>query len=265
MDSIIIQAPDSNISPTIYLDVFYDMYQKGMDVEEAAIRILTAYYKGKPKKELNMDFFKDFEKTKDRIVFRIINAQQNKELLKEIPHIPFMDLAICFYYAFQDEQLGDGIITVCNKHMEWWKTNNQELMTLACKNTPELFPAEYKSLKMVISDLYGEDFRDTRVEACQLYVLTNTQKSLGAVCMLYEGELEKIANNLGGSFYILPSSIHEVIILKDSGQEDARALHKMIKEVNERHLEVEEVLSDYPYYYDREKKKLSCLRENQEV
>lgn len=261
LDSIIIQIPNCSISPTIYMDVFYEMYSQGMEVEEVAVRILTAYYRGKPKKEINLDFFKDFEQVKPRIVYRIINAEQNKEFLEEVPHIIFMDLAICFYYAFWDEQLGDGMITIYNKHMEWWGTSNQELMKLASQNTPNVFPAEFDTLKKVVESIYGEELDELHSQACPLYVLTNQKKTQGAVCLLYEGMLEKLAGELGGSFYILPSSIHEVILFKESGNEDVQALHRMIKEVNETQLSPEEILSNYPYYYNQKTKKLICLKD----
>lgn len=261
LDSIVIQMPDSNISPTIYLDTFYEMYMRGTDVEEIASRVLAAYYNGRPAKILSVDFFKDFEKVKGRIVYRLVNADKNRELLEEIPHILVQDLAICFYYAFHDEQLGDGSITIYNKHMEWWGTNHQELLRLAKKNTPELFPVEYKSLKTVIDEFGGEIPSCICDEICHLYVVTNKQKTMGATCILYEGELEKISERIGGNFYILPSSVHEVIVLAELGKETPESLHQMIKEVNDMHLTEEEVLSDYPYYYNKSTKKLTCLNQ----
>lgn len=261
LDSIVIQMPDTNISPTIYLDAFYEMYENGVELEEVAMRVLAAYYHGRPAKTLCVDFFKDFDKVKNRIVYRLINAEKNKELLKEIPHILFQDLAICFYYAFHDEQLGDGSITIYNKHMEWWGTNHQELLRLARENTPKLFPKEYKSLKAVIDELGKENPYYTCEEMCHLYVLTNRQKTMGAACILYDGVLEEIAERMGGNFYILPSSIHEVIVLEVNVEETPQSLHQMIKEVNRMHLMREEVLSDYPYYYNSETKKLICLNQ----
>lgn len=259
LDSLIIQMPDSNISPTIYLDVFYEMYKNGMDIEEIAVRILAAYYNGRPKKGLNLEFFKDFEQVKSRIVYRIVNAKQNQELLEEIPHVLWMDLAICFYYAFYDEQLGNGMITIYNKHMEWWNTSTKELMVLAKKNTPELMKARWDSLTKVVESIYGEELEELHGRECPLYVLTNEQKNQGAACILYEGVPDQLAKFLGGSFYMIPSSIHEVILFKENGNEDAMALHRLIKEVNETHLSEEEILSDYPYYYDQDRKKLICI------
>ena len=259
LDGIIIQMPDSNVSPTIYLESFYEMYKQGMDMESLASKILAVYYKGRPGKQLNLDFFKEFEKVKDRIVFRLINAEKNSELLKEIPHVLLEDLAICFYYAFHDEELGEGSITIHNKHMEWWETNHQELMSLAAQNTPKLFSMEYKNLQDVISQYYEELPEYITEEDYNFYVLTNKQKTNGAACMLYEGVLEEMSKMIGGSFFIIPSSVHEIIMLKDTGKERAEDLHRMIRDVNEKHLLEEEVLSDYPYYYDQKLKRLTCL------
>ncbi len=259
LDGIIIQMPDSNVSPTIYLEIFYKMYEAGMELEEIAARVLAEYYRGRPRKKLNLDFFKEFDKVKDRIVYRLINAEKNKELLEEVPHILLQDLAICFYYAFSDEQLGEGSITIYNKHMEWWNTSHQELLRLAEINTPRLFPAKYQSLKDMVKDFYGNLPECVNDGICHLYVLTNTQQCNGAVCLLYKDKLEEISKMLGGNFYILPSSVHEVIVLRDTGREIPEKLHHMIKEVNEMHLEADEILSDYPYYYNQQDKKLICL------
>lgn len=259
LDGIIIQMPDCNISPTIYLESFYQMYEQGETLETVATRILAGYYKGRPGKQINLDFFKDFEQVKERIVYRLVNAQKNEELLKEIPHVLVEGLAICFYYAFYDEQLGEGSITIHNKHMEWWGTNHRELMRIASQNTPRLFVSEYKNLREVMRDFYEELPEHFKDEECHLYVLTNKAKTNGAACVLYEGELERIAKELQGNLFIIPSSVHEVILLKDTGKERAEDLHRLIKEVNEKHLLKEEILSDYPYYFDSTAKKLICL------
>ncbi len=261
LDGIIIQMPGSNISPTVYLDFYYKLHENGMSLEEVAARVLAEYYRGRPQKEVNLDFFKDFDKVKDRIVYRLINAEKNKELLEEIPHIRLQDLAVCFYYAFSDKELGEGSITIVNKHVEWWNTNHQELMKLAELNTPRLFPGKCQNLREVVQGFYGNLPECMNDGVCHLYVLTNTQQSYGAACILYKNKLDEIAERLGGSFYILPSSVHEVIVLPDSGEEMPEKLHHMIKEVNEFHLNADEVLSDYPYYYNYREKKLVCLNE----
>lgn len=256
---LIIQKPDSNIAPTIYMGAFYEMYQKGENMDSIVDRILQVYYQGEVKKPIDMDFFKDFEQVKDRIVYRVINAERNKELLKEIPHILFLDLAICFYYAFWNEELGDGMILVYNSHMKMWKTNHQELMKYAQENTKKLYPALFISLDAVIRE-NGSLIREELPEPVSFCVLTNKQKHQGATCILYPGVLENIADKFKSSFYLLPSSIHEVILIKDAGQEDNEFLHELIADANETQLTEDEILSDYPYYYNKSEKRLVQIR-----
>lgn len=254
LQGVLIQEPESNISPTIYMEHYYERYKNGISVEEIVDAIMAAYESGMVKNNINIDFFRDFEQVKDRIVYRLIHAEKNKELLKEIPHILFLDLAICFYYAFHNEELGEGSILIHNTHMEMWDTNHQELMRLAEENTPKLFKPIFIMLDNAVENLLVEE--EEIVKDGYMYVLTNRQKNQGAACILYPDMLEKIAEKLEGSFFVIPSSIHEVIILQDSGCEDQSVLPEIIKEANRSHVMEEDVLSDHPYFYDIKAKKL---------
>lgn len=256
LQGILIQKPGSNISPTIYIDEFYEMYEDGVCIDEIVERIIKVYERGEVKTNIDMEFFRDFEQVKDRIVYRLINADKNQELLKNIPHILFLDLAICFYYAFYDDELGEGMILIHNSHMEMWQTNHQELMRLAQRNTSELFEPVFITLDSVIENMYV--LRETEPEPNNkgFFVVTNKQKNQGAACILYSGMLERLAEKLDGSYYMIPSSIHEVIVFRDTGETDVRYLQEIIEEANTSQVMVEDVLSDHPYYYDRIAKKL---------
>lgn len=251
---LIIQKPEHNIAPTIYLNGFYDMYRNGMDMEDVIECIMDTYEKGEVKESIDMEFFCRFDVVKDRIAYRLINAERNKELLEQIPHILFLDLAICFYYAFYQEKLGEGMILIYNSHMEMWGTNHKELMKLAEENTGRMLPPSIVSMKILLRELFEEDADPG------MFVLTNEKKCQGAAVLLYPNILEEAAKQLGGSFYILPSSIHEVILLKESGFEKIEGLKEMIREANDTQVAVEEVLSDYPYYYDAQKKKMMIIK-----
>lgn len=250
---LVIQKEECNIAPTIYLDSFYSLYEKGKCVEEIVEEIIQVYNRGDVKGSLDMDFFREFDKVKNKIAYKLINAERNKELLERVPHVLMLDLAICFYYAFYDESLGEGMILIHNTHMEMWKTNHEELMKLAQKNTKRLFPSVLIGMNALLKDMMLKD------ECAGMYVLTNEQKCQGAAVMLYSEVLEKAAKKLGGNFFILPSSIHEVILLKDHGYEDAESLKEMIAEANRTQVAEEEILSDYPYYFDCAENKISRL------
>ena len=259
LHGLTIHSAQTNIIPTIYMEPFYELYRKGIGLDAVTEKICKVYKESLPRENINMDFFKDFEKVKDRIVYRLIHAGRNKELLDEIPHIPFWDLAICFSYSFWSEELGDGMILIRNEHMESWKVNYSQLMRLAEKNTPRLFPVSFYGMNEVLKQLQLEIDLSEEIEE-QLYVLTNQQKTHGAAVILYPQTLIQIAKQLESDFYILPSSIHEVLVLKADRIEDRKAeaqiLHEMIAEVNHIELGAEEVLSDYPYFYDSKERKL---------
>ncbi len=244
-----------NVSPTIYLDSFYEMLEEGMDVEHIVRRILEVYVRGLPKGNVDMEFFKDFKMVRDRIVYRLVNRDKNRELLREIPHVEFLDLAVCFYYSYEHPELGDGMILIHNTHMEMWKTCHQELMRLAERNTPRLMPAQLSSMDSALKGILDEEalaeLRQMQRETNRyLYMLSNDKRCHGAAAVLYPGTLAEAARQLGGSFYILPSSIHEVILLRDNGQSNGQQLHEMIADINNTQLREEEVLSDYAYRYD---------------
>ncbi len=256
---LIVRREDRNIAPTIYMEPFLDMLQEGENIHVIAERILRVYQNCELKGSVDMDFFMDFGKVKDRIVYRLINRERNKELLQDIPYIPFLDLAICFYYAFYSEELGDGMIMIHNSHMEMWNTNHQQLFKLAGVNTKRLFPPMVIMLDTIVREMDG-DMVDARwPDMPELYVLTNHQKTQGAVALLDAELLENMGKKIKGNYYIIPSSIHEVILLKDQGREEGRSLHDMIVETNSSQLLEEDILSDYPYYYNISDKKLSQI------
>lgn len=244
-----------SVSPTIYLDSFYEMLCDGMELEYIIKRILEVYVRGLPKGHVDMEFFRDFAKVKDRMVYRLVNREKNRELLDLIPHVEFLDLAICFYYSYEHPELGDGMILIHNTHMEMWKTNHRELMQLAELNTPRLMPGHLSSMDNALEGVLDagalDDLRELQRETNKyLYVLSNAKRCQGAAVILYPGVLAEASRQLKGSFYILPSSIHEVILLPDDGHSSGRELHEMIAEINQSQLRPEDVLSDYAYRYD---------------
>lgn len=244
-----------NVSPTVYLDSFYEMMEEGTDMEHIVKKILEVYVRGLPRGNVDMEFFKDFESVRDRIVYRLVNREKNRELLQEIPHVDFLDLAVCFCYSYENPEIGEGMILIHNTHLEMWQTSHRELMRLAERNTPRLMPAWLCSMDSALNGILDEEalaqLRQMQRETGKyMYVLSNDRRCQGAAAILYPGMLARAAQQMGGSFYILPSSIHEVILLRDETQSGGRQLHEMIEDINRNQLREEEVLSDYAYLYD---------------
>lgn len=254
LHGLTIVAQGETVAPTIYLEGFLEAYEHGTPFQAVVQKILDAYKRSKPDKGADMGFFRSFESVRDRICYRLIGRKGNEGLLEQIPYVDFLDLAICFHYAYQDGSLGDGSILIYNSHMEMWDTCIGELFSLAKRNTQRLFPWTCRSLGEAIAEAAGESAGQS-MEASgpelPLKVLSNTKLTHGAACILYAGVLEELAAREGCGLYIIPSSIHEVLLLPDKRWiAEPKELRQVIAEVNSTQVAPEEVLSDSLYYYD---------------
>lgn len=254
LSGLLIYGKENNISPTIYLEHFEEEYREGSTIEEIGNRIRKLYQQYVPVRQMDMSFFLDFEKVKERIMYKVINAPRNETLLSEIPHICFLDLAICFYYDFYDDQIGEGTILVRNSQLMCWDTCIKELMQIARKNTGELLGIEILDM----AEMLGDESEEDRNRGAIL-ILTNQKKHFGAGVMILPGVLSGIAEKMQSSFFVLPSSVHEVIVVRDDGEDSWGSLNEIVKEVNHMYVLPEEILSENVYYYDRERGKLELL------
>lgn len=258
LHGLMIMPPGRNIAPTIYLETFYAAYEDGVTFAEILGRLLEIFKEETPGKNIDMEFFQTYEKVKDRICFRLVSRHRNGELLESIPHVEFLDLAICFYYACSGGPMGEGSILIHNSHMERWHVRTRDLMGQALENTPRLYPGTLTPMREVLEEIADarEDFSKQEIP---LSVLTNTRRLQGAACILYPGLLEKLGKRMENGFYIIPSSIHEVLIMEKTGLESPREMRQIIYEVNRQHVAVEEVLSDSLYYFDPRKGKVEVV------
>lgn len=259
---LLIMEKNSNAGPTIYLDTFWDCYLEGMPLVQIVDSIIQIYRQNQPEIQVDMDFFQDFNKVKDRIAYKLIHAEKNKLLLEQIPYVPLLDLAICFYYVYFSQELGNGIILIHNSHMKMWNTNTTELMRLAERNTRKLLGEELIAMEQLVKG-WSSQCEPANLNAQQnvsqempLYILSNHKQLYGAACILYQGLLSEIAQKWNADLLILPSSVHEVILLPDDGKEDIETLREMVCEVNSTEVGPEEILSNQVYHYDRENHKI---------
>lgn len=244
-----------NISPTIYLEEYYEQFGRGMSLENIVSEVLHLYEEVRFKKPWKNEKLQTYEDVEEKITYRLVNRRANRELLESVPYIPYLDLAIVFYVLLEATDNGTVTMLVRREHMEQWKVSKEELYRKARENTPRLLPYEFQTMRAVLEDLTGGcpvEERDI------LFVLTNRVRSFGAAVILYPGRLEQIGRLLEENFYVLPSSIHEVILLPESDAPDRDYLEDMVTEINATQVEAEEVLSDNVYYYDRESRTLSC-------
>lgn len=237
-----------NVSPTIYIDELYQEYQEGMTLVQSLKHVIELYEKYKIDQKLDMSFLTDYEWIKNRVLYRLIGYEKNQELLKEVPHVRFLDMAVVFYCRILHDTFGSANVLLKNGLCRMWSVGAEELLLLAEKNTPRVLPKKLMDLWELTGEATAGD--------AQMYVLTNQQKQFGAAVILYKGVLEEFTEKLGKEFWILPSSIHEVILLSKNGMFSGDDLKKMVIEINRTQVACEDVLTDSVYYYDAGSKKI---------
>ncbi|NBI64823.1 hypothetical protein D3Z38_17730 [Clostridiales bacterium] len=231
--------------PNIYLDEMYEAFQSKQDIEEV-LRLIAAmiiHYTGSfDAQQVNLDF----KSKKDSIVMNLINRELNQELLQTVPHKDVMDLSIIYRIIMEQDDSGLATILVDNHILEELEISEKELEELAHANTGRLFPIEIFKL----SDL--------------LYVMTNELKVHGATAMMYSQAIDVLAEKIGGSFFVIPSSIHEIMAVPE-WQIDAETLACMLEDGNRLCCLEEEVLSSAIYHYDKDTKTFTMAASYEEL
>lgn len=268
LDALSVKSKTSNIAPLIYLDSFYKDYNNGRSIDNIVETIVSISEQDSGIKKDVINNFCDYNAMKEYLEIKLINKESNKELLKTVPHLDFLDLAIvCMIKLPFEKEKGAGTVLIHKHHFEKWDISIDEMFDVAANNSMEKNPAVIKSMNDVIKDMYInnilEEQEDDELFAMidsvepYLYVLTNVKKHNGATTMAYENVVRDFAEKKNSNLYILPSSIHEVIILLEEENTNADDLRAMVQSVNSTELDEMEVLSNSVYYYDRELDKIT--------
>ena len=243
LKGLTIKHEDSRISPTVYLEAFYEMYESGTPFGEI-MNMLYRYETEHRRSDLHAEEYTDFESIKDRLIYKIVNFDMNRELLEHVPYVGWNDLAIVFCCVLEGSANGYATVLVRNEHLKMWDIDRDELYDLARENTPRIMSDELKTIDEVLPQLF-------LTEAPDMYILSNRHRIFGATSMLYSEHLKEVADSHSGGLYILPSSIHEVILMPEESACDEDYMREMIRDINSTEVDLEDRLSDNLYYYDR--------------
>lgn len=265
----IITEKGSKISPSIYLDNYFCDYINGQNLSDICRDIIFVHNKYKDGIEFNIEDYFNYEYVKDKLYPKIINLEKNKEFLKNVPYREIYDLALIAYISMEDVSDGQATITVNNKNLEMWGVTKEEIFEVAFLNASENTPPILEKMTTVMRDILKEksnalEMNETEEDIDRvidimeenngniMYILTNSNKLNGAYCMVYEEYLRKFAQSIECDLYILPSSIHEVLIIPMDYGVTKEELENMVRSINNTELSPGEVLSDNVYEFYRE-------------
>ncbi|MDD5948818.1 MAG: DUF5688 family protein [Lachnospiraceae bacterium] len=251
LDGLTILAEGVNVSPTIYLNGFFEEYLSDGAVAVAK-RILAIYEANKPKESVDFSFFMDREKVSPKIKMKLINYEKNKELLVQVPHIRFLDLAIVFMVVLgSDYDNGFASILIQNHHLSFWSMDAEDLYNLAMNNTADDF--EIIPMRSVIEAIMDEESASIIMDngEIEMSILTNHSRLQGAAGMLHKEIIKQyMKETKADKVWIIPSSIHETLLIPCDLMPDMEYVKGMVKEVNATQVQPEEILSDNVYVYD---------------
>ena len=298
LDGMIILDKGINISPTIYINSYYDKYRDGDSIEDIVDKIISTYEEHRPTEDFDIETFRNFDIAKQTLIMKVVNTKRNEKLLKTIPHRDFENLSIVYMVLVTSFENEFATILIHNENMKMWQVTEEELYEAAMKNTPALLPYTFNTLVDILKNMVGTF--DFPLIDNKMYMLSNNKKIYGATAMIYDGLLKEIKEQLEDNFYLIPSSVNEVLIIPekeikeeytwdrirhllfDEMSADAelgehfdftdlplekcvdkekfviKNMNKMIEEVNNEHVSVEEILDDYVYFFDGEK--LTCKK-----
>ena len=248
LHGITVMQEGRSIMPTLYLEYYFDEYNAGKPLHDVVHEFVLEYDKACIYDDFDIGFFEFYEKVKPHLGYKLINYEMNRNLLKEVPHKRYLDLAIVSFCNIVDDRIGKGTILIRNEHLEIWQVDTDTLIKDSLVNMPVMFPPDTINMADLLRELYTDPAR-LILGKLPMYVLTTKARMYGAAAILYSGQLEAIAKEVEDDFYLLPSSIHEIIILPKKYAMEEEYLSQMVDEINHEQVELEEILSNHAYLY----------------
>ena len=272
VDGITFRKDGSEIAPCIYIQNYYEMYERvgNLDVVVGeAAKLLYEQRNGlgitTPKLEPGQ-----FD---GRIIFQLINTERNKSLLEDMPHRELEDLSIIYRAFVGNREDIIGSIMITDSIAESLKLTEEDLYAQAYENTREIMKPSVKTMEEVLCKIMGaspiaDDLIDRETgmfkEESGLYVISNNNGIMGASSILYDDVLQSLADKLDDNLVVLPSSLHEVIALRAGGN-TLDNLKSIVHEVNTTQVAVTDLLSDNIYVYDKDARTLTMATSDRDL
>ncbi len=210
----------------------------------------------------NVSDLGNYEVMKEHLSMQVVQTERNAEMLETIPHKEIEDMSVVCRFIVSSDGEGIGSILVTNQILQSMNVTEEQLFEDAMKYAPDLRPSEIRGMADILAEMMGVDVSELENQfgggfgqpEIPMYVATTQDKTNGAGIIAYPGFMEMASEKLGGDFFLLPSSVHEVILIPDKPDMQYSELEKMVREVNATQVDVKDQLSDHVYHYDSKEK-----------
>ena len=265
LSGVQVRLPEQNVSPIIYVEPFFHEIRQGAPVEQVMSQIARSIEEANRAPLINSGLNPlNYDSIKEYLAVMLVNTQANQKMLREMPYETIEDLsAICYVDFPIESDDGKATMKVKNEHLRMWNVDAKEIFRQARineqpVNTPVLYSMEEMMMSILDDGRTAGNLLEGNVSIAPdlnepLYVLSNVEKNYGASMITQPEVLQKLEQIFPEGFYVLPSSVHEVLIVPDNGEFYPRMLGEMVREVNQKEVDRQEVLSDRVYSYDKDK------------
>ena len=240
--------------PTVNLERYYEAYSRGepgLGQLDTALSGIAEDVQGSL--GLETAWLLDYRQVKDNLFIRVNDAQENADALKNLPHQETDGLAVSYHIAMEGPRGIEASVPVTYSLMQHYGISEEQLHEDALQSAVSINPPVFLSMREMMSRMTGIDAEDLgpAVPGPELMVLSNEQALFGAGSLFYPGMLDTARDQMGGSdYFVLPSSVHEVLLVADDGTMDRKELESMVQEINETAVADQDRLSDHVYHYD---------------
>lgn len=243
------------IIPALDLTKAYAEYQQGADLDDIIEKLADIRMNAKLN-NFDKNSILTFNGIKSQILPRLINTANNTAYLADKPHLEIADLSVMFVVRVDETADSVADAPIDNQLMALWGVDLDTVKTTAFANVANQKPVFMSIAKAIFEgkmndDIFDLDNIDPETDEMPLYILSNRHKHQGASIIFNKALMHRIAEKIG-SFYILPSSIHEVLIIPTSAGNDVKELARVVKQVNATEVSPQEILSDNVYEFDIE-------------
>ncbi|MCD8336390.1 MAG: DUF5688 family protein [Lachnospiraceae bacterium] len=264
--ALFVRPEGENYAFAINLDLYYEDFAAGEKSFEETIRDMSGKIQGNEQPSVDMSLFRDYEAAKERFYIRVCGAEQNQDLLERVPHQKVEDMAITYHLLIFENENGTSSAMITNNLMQAYGISQEQLHQDAMENSQEIFKPRLFSVFDVVADHIremmieagvSEKMADKMIESYRetehmpLLGLTNEKGLNGAGVMFYPDMMDKIGQELGSDFIVIPSSTHEMLFMADNGLASADELKDIVSEINRKVVGQAERLTNESYHYDR--------------
>ncbi|WP_270368259.1 DUF5688 family protein [Eubacterium ramulus] len=253
---LMVKREKEMISPIINLDQFYEIYQNQPETTMEVICRRIAKVVMKTPIEVNLNPIMDYNIAKYNLFIRVSSAEKNKDILANVPHQLKEDLAITYHLITYMRGGELSSLLIKNDLLKQYGITAEQLHEDAMNSSPRIMPQEVSSIGEFLEQdpfMMSSEENDMLQEsepALSFYVVTNQKKLDGAGVIFYPGMMEYLGSLFFQDYFILPSSIHEMIVLPDNGEISVNELKMMVSGINATQVDPSERLTDEVYHFD---------------